>query len=206
MAAAILSSSTPAGYCNRLEQFNRRVLLSIAQSGGLQPTAAETALGITAGSIADQALALALDGYVEFCFTMAADTNTAGVFNLTTKGVDFLTTSCSRKLEAEVFVKADVDAALIVGQTLVACAATPIVYNQRNTIDVGDALVTQNVDVRAISAGDLISTLTTVPTAVFSVSTADVILTLTGVTDIDTTWVVKVRVYPKTAHALVPTT
>jgi hypothetical protein len=41
---------------------------------------------------------------------------------------------------------------------------------------------------------------------VLSVSTADVILTLLGITNIDTTWVVKIRVYPKTAHALVPTT
>lgn len=207
MAAAVLSTCTPAGYCNRIEQFDRSTLLKIGLDGtGLAPTSAETTLGITAGSIARQALQLALDGFVTFEFTMAADTNTAGVFNLTTKGVDFLTTSCSRKIETEVFVKADVDAALIVGQALVACAATPIVYAQRNTVDVGDALVTQNVDIRSIAAGDLLSTLTTIPTAALSVSTADVILTLTGVTDIDTTWVVKVKVYPKTAHALVPTT
>lgn len=207
MAAAVLSPCTPAGYCNRVEQIPRAELLRMGLDGsGLAPNSAETTLGITAGSIAQQALALALDGYIEFNFTMAADTNTAGVFNLTTKGVDFLTTSCSRLVEFEVFVKADVDHALIKGTSIVACAATPIVRSLINTVDVGDALVTQNVDIRAIGAGDLLSTLTVVPTAVLSVSTADVILTLTGVTDIDTTWVVRVKVYPKTAHALVPTT
>lgn len=204
MAAAILSSPTPAGYCNRLEQFSRRALLSIAQSGGLQPTAAETLLGITAGSIADQALQLALDGYVTFEFTMAADTNTAGVFNLTTKGVDFLTVSCSRTVEYEIFVKADVDAALLTQKALVACAATPIVYNLIKTVEAGGSSAAASV--RDIGAGDLISTATVVPTATLSVSTADVVLTLTGVANIDTTWRVLVKVFPKTAHALVPTT
>jgi hypothetical protein len=120
MAAAVLSACTPAGYCNRLEFSGRNELLSIGRDGsGFAPNAAETALGITAGSIASQALALALDGFVTFEFTMAADTNTAGVFNLTTKGVDFLTVGCSRRVDVEVFVKADVDAAYIFTTSLV---------------------------------------------------------------------------------------
>ncbi len=202
MAAAILSTPTPVGYCNRLEQFSRRALLSIAQSGGLQPTAAETALGITAGSIADQALQLALDGYVEFTFTMAADTNTAGVFNLTTRGVDFLTTSCSRRVDVEAFVAADVDKGLVKEELLVACAATPIVYRllQGFTADAAAA-----ANARAAGAGDWSVALLGASNVV-SVSTADVILTLLGITNIDTTWYVRVRVYPKVAHALVPTT
>jgi hypothetical protein len=163
MAAAVLSACTPAGYCNRLEQFGRAELLRIGTDGsGLAPTTAETTLGITAGSIAQQALALALDGYVQFEFTMASDTNTAGVFNLTTKGVDFLQ-----------------------GFTADAAAAA----NARATIGAGDLTT-------AINGA----------AAVLSVSTADVILTLTGITNIDVTWVVRVKVFPKVAHALVPTT
>ncbi len=203
MAAAVLSACTPAGYCNRIEQFDRATLLRMGQDGtGLAPTSTETTLGITAGSIANQMLALAVGGFVTFEFTMAADTNTAGVFNLTTKGVDFLTTSCSRRVDVELFVKADVDAAYVFTTSLVACAATPIVYNPAITVDPAGTATS----IRSIGAGDLISTAVTVPTAVLSVSTADVILTLTGVTNIDTTWVVKVKVYPKVAHALVPTT
>jgi hypothetical protein len=203
MAAAVLSACTPAGYCNRLEQFGRAELLRIGTDGsGLAPTTAEAALGITAGSIAQQALQLALDGFVTFEFTMAADTNTAGVFNLTTKGVDFLTTSCTRRVGFECLVKADVDAAFLFQESIVACAATPIVYNPAITVDPAGTATS----IRSIGAGDLTSTAVTVPTAVLSVSTADVILTLTGVTNIDTTWVVKVKVYPKVAHALVPTT
>ena len=204
MAAAVLSACTPAGYCNRIEQFDRATLLRLGTDGtGLAPTSAETTLGITAGSIAQQMLALALDGFVTFEFTMSADTNTAGVFNLTTKGVDFLTTSCSRQVDWAVFVKADVDAALIERSALVACAATPIVYSQLERLTADAAAVTS---IRAIGAGDLLSTAAVVPTAALSVSTADVILTLTGVTDIDTTWVVRVKVYPKVKHALVATT
>jgi hypothetical protein len=205
MAAAVLSACTPVGYCNRLEQFGRSELLRIGTDGsGFAPNAAETTLGITAGSIASQALALALDGFVTFEFTMAADTNTAGVFDLTAKGVDFLTVGCSRKVEYEIFVKADVDAALLTQTSLVACAATPIVYNLIKTVEAGGSSAAASV--RDIGAGDLISTATVVPTATLSVSTANVILTLTGVTNIDTTWVVKVKVFPKVAHALVPTT
>jgi len=204
MAAAVLSTITPAAYCNRLEQFSRGALLRIGLDGqGLQPTAAETTLGITAGSIAQQALALALDGYVEFNFTMAADTNTAGVVNLTTTlGVDFLTASTSRRIDVECFVAADVDKGFVQEKLLVAGAATPIVYRflQGFTADAAAA-----ANARAAGAGDWSVALLGAST-VLSVSTADVILTLLGITNIDTTWVVKLRVYPKTAHALVPTT
>lgn len=203
MAAAVLSAITPAAYCNRLEQFPRKNLLGISQSGGLTPTAAETALGITAGSIADQALALYLDGYVEFTLTMAADTNTAGVVNLTdTLGVDFLTTSCSRRIDVEVFVKADVDAGLVKEELLVACAATPIVYRLLQGFTADGAAA---ANARAAGAGDWSVALLGAST-VLSQSSNDIILTLLGITDINTTWFVKIKVYPKVAHALVPTT
>jgi hypothetical protein len=170
---------------------------------GLAPTAAETTLGITAGSIAQQMLQLALDGFVTFEFTMASDTNTAGVFNLTTKGVDFLTASCSRRVDVEAFVKADVDGGSVQETYFVACAATPVVarYLQGFTADAAAA-----ANARASTGVGDITTAILGSAAVLTVSTADVILTLTGITNIDVTWVVKVKVYPKFAHALVPTT
>jgi hypothetical protein len=125
------------------------------------------------------------------------------VFNLTTKGVDFLTVSTSREIQVDVFMKADVDASFISERYLVAGAATPIVYRflQGFTADAAAA-----ANARAtIGAGDL-TTAINGAAAVLSVSTADVILTLTGITNIDVTWVVRVKVFPKVAHALVPTT
>ena len=134
-----------------------------------------------------------------------ADTVTAGVVNLsTTLGVDFLTVAHSRKIGFECLVKADVDAAFIFQESLVACAATPIVYNPIITVEAGGSSAAASV--RGIGAGDLISTATVVPTAVLSVSSTSVILTLAGVTAIDTTWYIKIKVFPKVAHALVPTT
>jgi hypothetical protein len=203
MAAAVLSAITPAAYCNRLEQFNRRRLLAIAQSGGLEPTDDEETLGITAGSIADQALALALDGYVEFVLTMATDTNTAGVVNLTdTLGVDFLTVSTSRKVDVEAFLKNDVDAGMVKEEYLVAGAATPIVYRMLQGFT-ADAAAAANARA-TIAAGDLDAAILG-SAAVLSQSSNDVILTLTGETDINATWVIKIKVYPKTTHALVAT-
>jgi hypothetical protein len=206
MAAASFTR-TPAPYLNRLENFETRALLGIGLGNSFDVTDAERVLGHSPGSACKQALDMATKGYYEAEYAMSADTNTAGVINLTTGLlVDFLTVGRSRLVEWDAYIKADVDAALIENSAHVACAATPIVYVQRNTIDVGDALVTQNVDVRSIAAGDLLSTLVTIPTAALSVSTADVILTLTGVTDIDTRWVVKVRIYPCITLPLIATT
>lgn len=205
MAAAVLSANTPVAYCGRLENYSRAELLKMGLDGsGLSPTSAETTLGITAGSIAEQALQLALDGYVTFYATMAADTNTAGVINLTdTLGVDFLTASCSRRVDVEAYVKADVDAGAVNESYLVACAATPIVYRYLQGFT-ADAAAAANARA-TVGAGD-VTTAILGSAAVLSQSSNDVILTLTGITNIDTTWVVKIKVYPKVSHALVATT
>ena len=202
MAAAVLSTSTPAAYCVRLENYSRAALLKMGLDGsGLEPTSAEETLGITAGSIAAQALQLAVDGFVTFEFDMAADTNTAGVFNLTDLGVDF-PADTSRRLGFECLVSADVDKAFLFQESLVAGAATPIVYNPAITVDPAGTATS----IRGIGAGDLISTSVVVPTAVFSQSSNEIILTLTGVTNIDTRWKCKVKVYPKVSHSLIATT
>jgi hypothetical protein len=205
MAAAVVSSPSPIAYCGRIEQFGQAELLRMGLDGtGLTPTTAESTLGLTAGSIAGQMLQLATKGYVEFVLTMAADTNTAGVLNLTdTLGVDFLTASTSRRVEVDALIKADVDASWVKERFLVACAATPVVYRFLQGFT-ADAAAAANASA-TVGAGD-ITTAINGSAAVLSQSSNDVILTLTGITNIDTTWVVYVRVYPAVAHALVATT
>lgn len=203
MAAAVFTR-TPAPYLNRLENFETRALLGIGLGNSFDVTDAERALGITPGSACKQALDLATKGYAEFEFAMSADTNTAGVINLTdTLLVDFLSAGYCRLVEWDAFVTADVDAALIERSALVQMAATPIPYSQieRLTADLA-----ASTSIRAFGAGDLISTAAVVPTAAMTQSSNDIILTLTGVTNIDTRWVVKVRVYPKMTLPLIATT
>jgi|SRR5688572_431866 len=205
MAAAVFTSS-PAPYLNRLENFDTPTLLRLGQSSGadLNITDAERLLGHTPASAARQCLEMALKGYHTLEYTMSADTNTAGVINLTTGAlVDFLTVGKSRRIEVVAYLSADVDKALVEEQYLVACAATPIVYRflQGFTADAAAA-----ANARAtIGAGDL-STAINAAAAVLSVSTADVILTLTGVSNIDTRWVVQVKVFPCVTHPLIATT
>src|SRR5688572_15117987 len=118
MAAAVFTQSAPA-YCERLENFDRASLLRIGLGSGFAPTTAEAALGVTSDSIRDQALQLATKGYVEFEFMMSADTNTAGVINLTdTLGIDFLSTGYSRRVDVEALVSADVDKGIVLEQNL----------------------------------------------------------------------------------------
>jgi hypothetical protein len=203
MAAAIITS-TPAPYLNRLENFDRRTLLNIGLGATFEVTDAERVLGHSPGSACKQALDMATKGYYEAEYTMSADTNTAGVINLTTGLlVDFLTVGKSRQIDVDCMVSADVDKGMVKEEYLVASAATPIVYRflQGFTADAAAA-----ANARAtIGAGDW-SVALLGAAAVLSVSTADVILTLTGITNIDTRWVVTVCVYPAKSHILIPTT
>lgn len=204
MAAAVFTKD-PGLYLERLENFDPRALLGIGMGSGIDITEAERTLGHTPDSVRRQALCMALRGYAEFDFAMSADTNTAGVINLTDDMlVDFLSVGFSRRVDTEMFVSADVDKAFLWQTSLVACAATPIVYNPVITVEAGGSSAAASI--RGIGAGDLISTATVVPTQVLSVSTADVILTLTGVSAIDTRWVGKIRIYPKVQHPLIATT
>lgn len=202
MAAATFPIKNFPAYCERLEQFGQDTLLAIGLGSGLPPTTAEAALGLTQDAIKRQALQLATRGCVQFEWRMHADTSTAGVINLTDDlGVDFLTASHSRKVEFECFIKADVDQGYIRGVSAVAMASTPIVGSLPVTIDVDEGLLASNVAVLAVLPGD-----TATATAVLSVSSNDVILTLAGVTDIDTRWHTLLRVYPKVALPLIATT
>lgn len=202
MAAATFPIKNFPAYCERLEQFGQDTLLAIGMGSGLAPTTAEAALGLTQDAIKRQALQLATRGYVEFEWRMHADTNTAGVINLTDDlGVDFLTASHSRKVEWECFVKADVDQGYLKRGASVAMAATPIVGLLPVSMTDDDGLSDTTELLTAVLPGD-----TATVTAVLSVSSNDVILTLTGVTDIDTRWHTMLRVYPKIALPLIATT
>lgn len=90
MADAALLSISRAGYCARLEQLTPQALMRLALDGqGLEPTTAETALGITAGDIALQALELATKGYVSFIARVSQTTNDTSDIILSDRGVTF---------------------------------------------------------------------------------------------------------------------
>lgn len=86
MATSNLTLSRVA-YCERLEDLSLRQLLAVGQSGGLAPTTAETALGLTAGDIADQAIELATQGFISFTRTGTCSTNDAVTLELIARGV-----------------------------------------------------------------------------------------------------------------------
>lgn len=202
MAAAIFTKS-PGKYLERLENFDTQTLLRIGLGSGVEITDAERTAGHTPDSTRRTALDLATKGCAEFDFAMSADTNTAGVINLTDDMlVGFLEPGFSRRIDVELFVSADVDKGFIIERNLVACATTPIVYRMLQGFT-ADAAAAANA--RAVGAGDW-SVALLGAAAVLSQSSNDVILTLTGITNIDTRWVGKIRVYPKISHSLIATT
>lgn len=202
MAAAVFTKS-PEKYLERLENFDTQTLLRIGLGSGVELTDAERTAGHTPDSTRRQALDLATKGYACFDFAMSADTNTAGVINLTDDMlVGFLEPSFSRRIEVSCFVSADVDKGFILEQNLVACAATPIVYRMLQGFT-ADAAAAANA--RAVGAGDW-SVALLGAAAVLSQSSNDIILTLTGISNIDTRWVGKIHVYPKVYHPLIATT
>lgn len=204
MAAATFSNKSFPAYCSRLDNIrNLDTLVRLAQGSGFAPNSADEALGLDQDMIKAQCLQLATKGYVEIQWKMSADTNTAGVINLTDDlGVDFLTPSMSRRIDVECFVSADADKGLIKEEYLVAMAATPIVYRMLQGFT-ADAAAAANA--RAVGAGDW-SVALLGAAAVLSQSSNDVILTLTGITNIDTRWIVKIKVYPPEPHELIATT
>lgn len=197
-----LSVVTPRGYCARLEQFSRRALLKIADSGGLQPNAAETLLGITAGDIANQALQLALDGYVEFDIAGQTETNdTVTTVNLSDLGVDFLTAGTWRRLEVQAYITADADAGVLQLTAMVAGGSTPLVAVTKLKGIEDAATATSEGGIRtSVAAGDFLASSLIVPVVSFEQNSNKVRLTITGITNIDMFWRCKVRVFPLVAQ------
>ena len=203
MAAAIFTRS-PAPYLNRLENFDPQTLFRIGQGASFEVTDAERLLGHTPDSASKQALDMATKGYTRLEYAMSADTNTAGVINLTTGAlVDFLTVGKSRRVDVTVYLSADVDKSLITEEYLVASAATPIVYRMLQGFT-ADAAAAANARA-TIGAGDL-TTAINAAAAVLTQSANAIILTLLGPADIDTRWVVQVDIYPAVSPPLIATT
>lgn len=179
MAAIVITSVSRPGYCARLEQFGRAELLRIGLDGtGLQPNATEVALGITAGEIASQALQLALDGYVSIVQNGTADTNTSSpTYDYTARGVT-TPDATTRVIETFCYIADNDGQGIVHGTAQVDGGSTPIV-------------VTDSAD-----ADPLVSGLGGTPTAVISVSTANVILTTVGISAVPTRWIIEHRIFP----------
>ena len=198
-----VNNSNPAAYCERLEQFDRKALLAMGLDGsGLQPTTAETTLGLTAGAIAQQALALALDGYVEFTVNAQTETNdTVTSFNLSDKGVDFLTAATYRRVDIECFMTSDADAGLLRRVCVVAGGTTPVVVMTKLKGIEDAATATSEGGIRnSVVAGDFLAASLIVPDVLLEQNTNKIRLSFTGITNIDLFWQIKVRVYPKVAQ------
>ncbi len=207
--AAITAAVTLVGpvraYCARLENFSRAALLKLGLDGqGFAPTTAEAALGITAGGIAKQALDMALDGYTTFDFQAVAETNDALTMNLTDLlGIDFLTVSTYRRVAWEVYANADADVGLVKREAIVQGAATPIVIQTAVTsvADIGLATIEAGL-LKSVAAGDLLAAGAVIPFCSLAQSSNDIVLTYTGISNIDTNATVRVYVYPLESQAL----
>lgn len=127
-------------------------------------------------------------GLPHFEVYFTSDTNTAtAVLNLATQGVAF--PDGTQRVIISRLRAADVDGQGIVeGKTIVDGGSTPIVVTD------------------SASADPLVSGLGGTPTLVASVSTADVIFTHTGITDVDTRNILEVWIGDAVPLAYIPTT
>lgn len=202
---AVTNVGKVRAYCARLENYDRASLLKIGLDGsGFAPTTAEAALGITAGGIAAQALDMALDGYTTFDFQCATETNDALTINLTTLlGINFLTVGTYRKVEFETFANGDADVGCVLRTAIVQGAATPVVAQTAVTsvADIGLATIEAGL-LKSVAAGDLLASGAVIPFCSLAVSTADLVLTFTGVTNKDMNATVRIYVYPLETQAL----
>src|SRR5262245_14413492 len=123
-----VNSSSPGGYCQRLENFDKATLFRAGQSAGfLDLTDAEVALGVSQGSVSKQALDMALNGFTEFVVQAQTETNdTVTTFNLSNKGVTF-PAGTLRRIDVEAYITADADAGLLRRTAIVAGGTTPLV-------------------------------------------------------------------------------
>lgn len=127
-------------------------------------------------------------GLPHFEITFTSDTNTAGVvLNLTTQGVTF-PDGTQRIITTRLRVADNDGQGLIEGKVIVDGGSTPIVVTD------------------SASADPVVSGLGGTPTLVASVSTADVVFTHTGITDVDHRSILEVWVGDAVPLAYIPTT
>ena len=192
MATSNLTLSRVA-YCERLEDLSLRQLLAIGQGGGLQPTAAETTLGLTAGDIADQAMELALRGYVSFVRTGTCSTNDAVTLELVARGVT-ASAGTVRRVDIRAISVDDAGVAAFEQRFTVTGAATPIVdiFLADNATESGGS--SAQVDAcRTVAAG------TEAQTFGFAAGAGSLTFTYTGQSGDVTNFRFEVRVFPKVA-------
>lgn len=180
-------------YCERLEDFNILQLLGIAQAGGLAPTTAETALGLTAGDIALQAAELATRGYVTFTRTGTCSTNDAVTLELVARGVT-ANAGFVRTVECRAISVDDAGVAAYEQRFRVTGASTPIVdiFLGDNSTESGG--LSASVDpARTVAAG------TESQTFGFAAGAGSLTFTYTGQSGDVTNFRFEVRVFPKVA-------
>jgi hypothetical protein len=205
LTAALVNSGPVKAYCQRLEQFSRAALLKLGLDGqGFAPTTAEAAAGITAGGIAAQALQMAVDGYTTFQLLGQTETNdTVTTFNLSDQLVDFLTANTIRRVDLEAYITADADAGLLLRKAMVAGGATPLVGLTDITFGTDAATATkEGGNLVSVARGDFLGSSLIVPDVKVEQSGNKVRLSITGITNIDMFWQVRVLVYPLIAQTL----
>lgn len=193
-----VNSSTPGGYCQRLENFDAQTLFRIGQgAGSFDLTDAEIALGVSQGSVSQQALQMALRGYTEFEVRAQTETNdTVTTFNLSDKGVTFAAGTL-RRIDIEAYITADADAGLLRRTAVIAGGTTPLVAQTKLKGIEDAATATSEGGIRySVAAGDFLASSLIVPDVGVEQNTNKIRLTLTGITNIDMFWTIIVRVYP----------
>jgi hypothetical protein len=192
---------SPVGYCARLENQPLGALLKLGLGSGLVPTAAEALLNIDQDSIRDQALSLALRGYVELRATATTETNdTVVTLNLSDLGVDF-PAATMRRIDLEAYITADADAGLLRRHAMVAGGTTPLVALTDITFGTDAATATkEGGNLVSVARGDFLGSSLIVPDVKIEQNTNKIRLSITGVTNLDMFWTIAVKVYPKIAQ------
>lgn len=175
--AAIVVSSITNNYLALPKSSPQRISMAVWPTGG--------GAGSDDGRKAQQCLL----GQPDFIVYGTTDTNTAAspAIDLTAQGVTF-PDGTQRIIVAKARVADDNGQGLVETKGIVDGGSTPIV-------------VTDSAD-----ADPLVSGLAGTPTLVMSVSTANVILTAVGITDVDCRWVIEVYIGDAVPLAYIPTT
>lgn len=193
-----VNASSPAAYCQRLENFDLATLLRIGQgSGVLDIDSTESALGVSNGSVQQQALCMALRGCTEFEVAAQTETNdTVTSFNLSDKGVTF-PAGTLRRIEVDAYITADADAGVLRRVAIVAGGTTPLVAQTKLKGIEDAATATSEGGIRySVAAGDFLGSSLILPDVGIEQNTNKIRLTFTGTTNLDMFWTIKVKVFP----------
>lgn len=193
MSTSNLTLNRP-GYCERLEFLGKAELLRMGLDGsGMTPTTAEAALGITAGDIANQALELALNGYVSFTRSGRCTTNDTVTLELVARGV---TADAGFVRRVDVRSISVDDAGLLATEQrfVVTGASTPVV-----DIFLGDNATESGGSSAQVDPSRTVAAGTESQTMGFAAGAGTLTATYTGQSGDVTNFSFEVRVFPKQA-------